>query len=126
MTRLLVVGIGGFVGAIARYGLSGLVQRHFNGSFPAGTLAVNVVGCLVIGVLMCWVEQRQMFAANTRLLVLTGFLGSLTTFSTFGYETFALVRDREMAFALLNVAGNMCLGLGAVAIGWVAAKAICT
>ncbi len=124
MTRLVVVGIGGFVGAVARYGLSGLVQRYFNGSFPAGTLAVNAVGCLAIGVLMCWVEQRQLFTPNTRLLVLTGFLGSLTTFSTFGYETFALLRDREMAVALLNVTGNVFLGIGAVAIGWVAAKAV--
>ena len=124
MTKIFVIGIGGFVGALCRYGLSGFVQRRVDGSFPAGTLVVNLLGCLVIGALMCLVQQRQFFTAHTRLLILTGFLGSLTTFSTFGYETFALIQDRQIALAVWNAATNVVFGFGAVAAGWTLVKAL--
>jgi CrcB protein len=115
MGKLLVIGLGGFVGAIARYGLTGVVHRLSNGSFPLGTLVVNVLGCLVIGALMAVVEHRQALSPNTRLFVMVGLLGSFTTFSTFGYETHALLRSGEAAGALLNLLGNVILGLLAVA-----------
>ena len=124
VTKLLIVGLGGFIGAIARYGLSGLVQRAFKGPFPLGTLVVNVTGCLVIGAAMCLVEQRQFFSPNARLLLIIGFLGSLTTFSTVGYETFAFLRDRQFVLVLANVATNLLIGVGAVTLGWISVKAL--
>ncbi len=117
MTRLLIVGVGGFVGAVARYGISGWVHRISGTAFPYGTLTVNAVGCLLIGVLMHLVEDRGMVSPNARMLVGVGFLGALTTFSTFGYETLALVQERAFRFAVLNVAANMVIGLTAVWIG---------
>ena len=122
MIQLLVVGIGGCFGAMARYGLSGLAHRWFGSGFPYGTLLVNVVGCLVFGGIWGLVEYRQMFSPNTRLFLTVGILGGMTTFSTFSYETFALLRDEEYALALANITANVVVGVGAVMAGWFAAK----
>ncbi len=84
-----IVGSGGFLGALARYGLSGLVQRQLPfASFPYGTLVVNLMGCALIGVLAGLAESRQMFGSEVRTFAFIGVLGGFTTFSTFGYETF--------------------------------------
>ena len=117
MKELLVVGVGGFVGAIARYGISGLVHRFYGGPFPLGTLAVNVLGCFVLGGLMTLVEDRQLLAPTTRLFLTIGLLGSLTTFSTLGYETVALLRDAEIRLAAMSFFANGLLGLAAVFLG---------
>ncbi|MEZ5358758.1 MAG: fluoride efflux transporter CrcB [Candidatus Zixiibacteriota bacterium] len=117
MDKLLIVGLGGFIGAIARYGMSGIVHRQFGTAFPYGTLAVNVLGCLLIGALMYFIESRTMMSQNLRLFIGIGCLGAFTTFSTFGYETLALLGDREFLRASLNVLGNVILGLGAVWLG---------
>lgn len=122
MLKLLLVGAGGFLGAIFRYGLSGWVQRWAGGLFPLGTLAVNTLGCLAIGVMMALVEQRQVLSPNARLFWMIGLLGAFTTFSTFGYETFALLREKSMGLAILNIGGNVVCGLIAVWLGWVAVK----
>jgi len=115
---LLIVGVGGFVGAVARYSISGAVHRFFPGAFPLGTLVVNAVGCLCIGMLMSCVDTAPGFSRTTQLFVVAGVLGALTTFSSFGYETVELLRDGNLRLAMLNVAGNMALGLGAVWIGF--------
>jgi CrcB protein len=125
MVELVLIGLGGFVGAIARYGLSGLVHRYWQ-TFPAGTLVVNVLGCLVIGALISLVEERQLFAANTRLFLQIGLLGSFTTFSTLGYETFELMQSGDYWLAGINVGANVILGVGAVAVGMIAVRALGT
>ena len=117
IAKLLCVGAGGFIGAIARYGLSGLVHRYYEGQFPYGTLVVNSLGCLLIGVMMTLVEERQMFGPEARSFLMIGLLGSFTTFSTFGYETVELLNDREFRFALLNIVANVVVGIGAVYLG---------
>jgi CrcB protein len=122
MLNLLSVGIGGFFGAIARYGLSGLVHRYSEGEFPYGTLVVNVLGCLAIGVLMSLVEDRQLFRPEMRSFLMIGLLGSFTTFSTLGYETYKLWQDHEYQFAFLNVGANVVLGITAVALGRIAVR----
>ncbi len=123
MLKLLAIGLGGFLGAITRYGLSGLVHQYAKSSFPLGTLVVNVAGCLAIGGLMCLVEERAFFAPNVRLFLLIGLLGSFTTFSTVGYETFELLRTGSIAWAVLNALANMLLGLLAVMLGWLGVRA---
>jgi fluoride exporter len=122
MNKILAVGIGGCLGSIARYWLSGVVQRYSSGEFPYGTMAVNVLGCFVLGCLMGLVEYRQLFGPNARLLVTTGMMGGFTTFSTFGYETFGLLRDRQYLPALGNVTVSVVLGIAAVIAGWFLAK----
>lgn len=117
MQQVLAVGLGGFIGAIARYTLTGLMQQRFRAFLPAGTLLVNALGCLVIGILMEFVIERESFSETGRLFLITGILGSLTTFSTFGYETVELMRESEMRLAFWNVAANVCIGFSAVWIG---------
>ncbi len=124
MIKLLIIGTGGFIGAIARYGLSGLVHRALNGGFPAGTLVVNVMGCLAIGALMYFVEDRGTLGPTARLFLGIGILGGFTTFSSFGYETMELAGSGQWRLAMLNVAGNVLLGLGAVWAGRALLKAL--
>lgn len=115
-----LVGAGGFIGAICRYGLSGLVQRSAAlSSFPYGTLAVNMLGCLLIGLAIGLMENRQLFGPDFRLFALIGVLGGFTTYSTFGYETFALLRDADYLRAFANVAIHVVLGVALVWLGYV-------
>ena len=122
MLKLVVIGLGGFIGAVARYGISGLVHRYANPSFPYGTLAVNVLGCLLIGGLMYFVEMRQAISPHARLFLMVGLLGSLTTFSTVGYETFDFLRTGDYRMAMVNIASNILIGVTAVVIGWMIVK----
>lgn len=117
MRELLAVGLGGFVGAVARYSVSGWVHRWAGSAFPWGTLAVNVTGCLAIGMLMALFEGRVSSSPETRLFLGIGVLGSFTTFSTFGYETLELLRRSEPGLALANAGGNLLIGIGAVLLG---------
>lgn len=111
----LLVGSGGFLGALLRYGLSGLVQGASPlSTFPWGTLAVNLAGCLMIGVIAGLVDARQLFTPELRVFILIGVLGGFTTYSTFGYETFALLRDSEYIRAAAYVAAHVFAGLGLV------------
>ncbi|MDD5706647.1 MAG: fluoride efflux transporter CrcB [Kiritimatiellae bacterium] len=117
MIRLAQVGIGGFVGAIARYALSGLTHRWTSGSYPVGTLVVNVLGCLAIGVVMGLIEDKNILGPNARLSLAIGFLGSFTTMSSLCYETVGLYGQGQLVAAVLNAAGNFVLGIGAVVLG---------
>ena len=119
LTNVLIIGTGGFIGALARYGLSGLVQRQvWLTTFPFGTLAVNLLGCLLIGIIAGLVESRQLFGPEFRTFALIGVLGAFTTFSTFGYETFAMLRDTEYIRAAANVGVHVVLGLAVVWLGY--------
>jgi CrcB protein len=114
-----LVGSGGFVGALLRYGLSGLVHRQVPfTTFPYGTMAVNLLGCLLIGVFAGLAESRQLFGPELRTFVLIGLLGGFTTFSTLGYETFAMIRDGEYLLATVNVGVQVVLGLALVWAGY--------
>ncbi|GIW72281.1 MAG: putative fluoride ion transporter CrcB [Planctomycetota bacterium] len=124
MTKLLAVGLGGLCGAIARYGLSGWVHRWYAGPFPLGTLLVNLLGCLSIGVLMALLERGHGIGPHARLFLGVGLLGAFTTFSTFGYETVELMRERAWELALYNAAGSVVLGLLAVLLGGAAVRAL--
>lgn len=113
-----MVGVGGFVGSILRYWVSGWVQQvTASAGFPFGTMAVNLLGCLVIGFLSQLADVRGVFTPETRALVFVGVLGGFTTFSTFSNETFNLFRDNEVFSALTNLTLQIVLGLGAVWLG---------
>ena len=122
MNAMLAVGLGGFIGSIARYKLGGVVLHHTLGSrFPFSTLAVNLGGCLLVGLLAGWVEHRDALSPGMRLLLITGFCGGFTTFSAFGLETLYLIRRDAVAIAALNVAVSVAGGIAGVWIGWKAA-----
>ena len=121
----LLVGIGGFTGAILRYGASGYIQQLARSSdFSYGTVVVNVIGCFLIGFLSQLVESRGLLSADIRAMLIPGFLGGFTTFSTFSNETLNLFRDSESPLAFVNIAAHIVLGLGAVWLGRAAAFAI--
>jgi len=122
-SALLVFG-GGGVGALARYGVALAAQRWTQVALPLGTLAVNALGCLAAGAAIAWFDARP--NAGARALLVVGVLGGFTTFSAFGVETLALVRDQRVAAALANVALNVGLSLVAVALGWSIARAALT
>ena len=107
-----MVGVGGFVGAILRFGLSGYIHRNATTlTFPLGTLAVNMLGCLMIGVAVGLLDGRHVISPELRSFVLVGLLGGFTTYSTFGLETFALAKDGDYLRAFANVAIHVVLGL---------------
>jgi CrcB protein len=122
---LLLVGGGGFLGSVARYLLSSAVGAGAAArtSFPVGTLAVNVLGCLVIGALAGFGARTGAWTEGARLFLFTGVLGGFTTFSAFGYETFALARDGRWGGAAANVALQVLCGLLAVSVGYRAVSA---
>jgi CrcB protein len=118
MSKLLLIGSGGFLGSVVRYLVSGWVQRLTGSAeFPYGTLAVNVLGCLVIGALSWLADLRGVFTPEARAFVFVGVLGGFTTFSTFGNESMALFRDGENLRGALYVGAHILFGLGAVWAG---------
>jgi fluoride exporter len=123
--RIVLVGVGSLVGGVLRYGLSTWVHRVLdNPWFPYGTLAVNVLGCLVIGFLAGLAETRTAFTSEARLFLFVGILGGFTTFSSFALETFSLARDTQNVAALINIGLQLILGLLAVWVGNVLAHAM--
>jgi CrcB protein len=125
MDKLMLVGVGGFLGSILRYGAGALIGRLKAGwIFPLETLIVNVAGCLVIGLLAGLSESRGVFSGSTRAFLFAGLLGGFTTFSSFGYETFQLLRDGQWPAAALSTALQIVLGMGGVWAGHVLARLI--
>lgn len=123
MLRLLVIALGGSIGALARYGLSGWVSR-LSGRLPYGTLVVNVVGSFFIGLILTYSLYSHEIDPHWRVLLVTGFLGAFTTFSALSYETFTLLAGGSPGLAALNVAMNLSLGMAAVWLGSMAGKAL--
>lgn len=118
MGTFLLIGMGGFLGAIMRYALSDFIQSWSKFSqFPLGTLVVNLVGCLLIGALAQLAEARDIFTPETSSLVFLGFLGAFTTFSTFSSDSINLIRNGQSLLSYLNIAASVLLGLGAVWLG---------
>jgi len=116
--QIFLVGAGGFVGSALRYTVSGLVHRAipFTG-FPYGTLVVNLVGCLAIGLLAGLAESRQVIGPELRIFLFLGLLGGFTTFSTFAYEGVELFRDGEFARVFASVMVHVLVGFTAVWFG---------
>ena len=120
---LVVVGVAGALGAIARYVATGWVQGVTGGFYPWGTFVVNVCGCLALGFAMSWL-QTAVASAELRQFVAIGFLGSFTTFSTFSYEALAMLRDGEWWGAGTYIVGSVVLGVLAALLGMGVAQAL--
>jgi fluoride exporter len=122
--QLVLVGLGGFAGAIARWLVDGAVSDRNPTAFPLGTLTVNLVGSFLLGLLFAWVIERDLLPPDVRAPVMIGFLGAFTTFSTFMLESWRLVEDGAWALALLNLGGSLALGLVAVLGGLAAGRVL--
>jgi CrcB protein len=120
--RLLLIGVAGLAGTLCRYGLSGFVARRVGETFPTGTLLVNVIGCFVAGVLLYTLNERFLISELVRTTLMIGFLGGFTTFSSFGVQTFTLMREGEMFFAVMNVLLSNVIGIASVWVGYSLAK----
>ena len=122
MQQIVLVGLGGFLGSIARYKLGGLVLHHtMDWRFPLGTFVINVLGCIVAGILAGLIERHSLFSPDTRVLLFTGLIGGFTTFSAFGVETVFLLRRGEVAVAIAYVVLSLLCGFGAL---WLAMKSM--
>jgi len=125
MSKVLLAGVGGFIGSILRYSIGLLVAQWADtAKFPFGTLVVNLIGCLVIGFLSQLAESRGIFTAEARVFIFIGILGGFTTYSSFGNETIDLWRGDREVFAVANIAGHLILGLSGVWIGRLLANQI--
>lgn len=124
MLKILAVAVGGSIGATTRYLVSTWAAERFGASFPYGTLIVNVVGCFIIGAFMTLTTERLIVSSYWRLLITVGFVGGLTTFSSFSYETLRLVEDADMMQAFYNMGLNLVLGFLATWVGIGAARLV--
>ncbi|MDI6727676.1 MAG: fluoride efflux transporter CrcB [Thermodesulfovibrionales bacterium] len=124
MINYLIIGAGGFIGAIARYAIGVWIGQKWGRSFPLGTFVINVSGSFFIGLIMSLFTERFMVNPQWRLLLVVGFLGAYTTFSTFEYETGRLVKDGEWLVASMNVILSVFVGFVALKIGELIAKSI--
>ncbi|MCA9959248.1 MAG: fluoride efflux transporter CrcB [Chloroflexota bacterium] len=121
--RYVAIAVGGAVGALLRYAVSGLAYSVFGEGFPWGTLSVNLLGCFLIGLLWQIFEQTAL-SPQLRALIFVGGLGAFTTFSTYGLESVNLLRDGQVRLSLLNILGSNILGIGCVFLGVVVARTV--
>ncbi len=117
MFKSFLVFMGGGVGAVFRYLLAGWTYRVIGSDFPYGTLAVNILGCFVIGLFLTVAEGRFLVSPSVRVFVAVGIIGGFTTFSTLNFETLELLRDGAFALALLNIGASIVVGLSATWAG---------
>ncbi len=122
--KIALLALAGALGTLSRYGLAGLVQRLAGPYFPWGTLAVNILGCFIVGVLWTLFRHRLPVAAETRVIVLVGFMGAFTTFSAYILETGELMRDHEWIYAFANFSLQNGLGLAALMVGMATGRLI--
>jgi fluoride exporter len=121
---VLLVGLGGFFGAITRYLVDGWVVDRTGATFPWGTLVVNLSGAFVLGALFALTVERGALPAEIRAPVLIGFIGAYTTFSTLALESWRLIEDGSYALGVANLAGSTVLGLVAVVAGLLIGRAV--
>ncbi len=122
ITKLLWIFLAGGLGTLARYGLAGLVQRLSDSELPFGTFSVNSLGCLLFGLVWGLAGERLVISGETRFIILTGFMGAFTTFSTFAFETGAMLRDAQWWYAAGNLLAHNVVGITAALLGIMLAR----
>lgn len=122
--EIALLAAAGAAGTLCRYGVGGTIQRLLGDGFAWGTLVVNASGCLLFGFFWSLAEERLIITGQTRFIILTGFMGAYTTFSTFAFETAGYLRDSQWWFALANLTSQNVLGIFCVFLGFLCARAI--
>jgi len=120
----LLIGIGGFFGAIARYVVDGFVTDRTGGGFPWGTLAVNATGSFILGLLFALTAERAILPADIRAPVMIGFIGAYTTFSTYMLESWNLIESGSYGAAIGNLGGSIVIGLAMVSLGLLVGRSV--
>lgn len=122
MQQTIFIALAGLIGTLLRYWLAGFVSRQIGETFPWGTMAVNLIGCLGAGVLLFVTEERLLLGPTARTVIMIGLLGGFTTFSSYSLQTFALLREGAIGLAMLNLVTSNVLGLLMVWLGYVLGK----
>ncbi|WP_027178680.1 fluoride efflux transporter CrcB [Maridesulfovibrio bastinii] len=117
MIKYLYIAAGGAAGTMCRYFVAGFAQRLVGSSFPIGTFTVNMAGCFLFGFVTSFFENRIGMTAELRLMLLTGFMGAFTTFSTYMFESVNLVKNGQWTLAALNMGGQTALGFMCIMLG---------
>jgi len=124
MQNTIFIALAGLIGTLIRYWLSTFVARQYGEPFPWGTLAVNLIGSFFAGAIYHLADDRFLISPTLRTVILIGLLGGFTTFSSYGLQTFTLLRDGQIGLATLNIAVSNVLGLLMVWVGYVVSKAL--
>jgi len=124
LAKVVLIAIGGAAGTLARYWLGGLAQRLTGGLFPWGTFTVNMLGCFLFGLVWALAEERFLLSSETRVVVLVGFMGAFTTFSTFVFESGSFMRDSQWALVIGNIAAQNVVGLVCLFLGLFVARLV--
>jgi CrcB protein len=122
-SKIFALGLGGFLGSNLRYWISNWVMERLGPYFPYGTLVVNGIGCFILGFITVYGNETIEITPTVRVFIAPGMIGALTTFSTFSLESFNLIRESNYTSAVINIALNIIIGLFAVELGFLAAKA---
>ena len=122
MNKYWIVGMGGFLGAVARFWLGGYISNRMGARFPYGTFVINISGSFLIGLIVTVLAERSHWSANWRYLIPIGFIGAYTTFSTYEYESNQLLQDGDSLKGLTYLFGSVFLGLVAVRLGAMLAR----
>jgi fluoride exporter len=124
MLNYIIVSAGAALGGALRYGLSSYIQRNQSVIFPYGTLIVNILGSFILGIIMFYLNEKELIGNEFRLFLTVGLCGGFTTFSTFSYETLMLFRDSEIGLAFYNIALNLILSLLGIYLAYLISKMI--
>jgi CrcB protein len=124
MINYLLVIAGSAIGGGLRYWLSNIVQKNLSVTFPYGTLAVNIIGCFVLGLIVFVFDEKELLNSQLKIFLTIGLCGGFTTFSTFSLETFNLLRDSEYLFAALNIIASLLLCIAGVFLAYIISKII--
>jgi CrcB protein len=125
MTKFILLACAGALGTLARYGLARFAQRIGGDVFPWGTFSVNMIGCLAFGLFISLSEERFNFSQDTRIIVIFGFMGAFTTFSSLAFDTTNLIQQNQLGLAAANVLAQNILGVLGLMLGLVAGKLLC-
>jgi len=122
MSKIILIGLAGFIATLSRYCISDVVAKRYGETFPMGTLVVNLIGCFLVGLLFYLLQERYLVNQTVRTVVLIGFVGGFTTFSSFGLQTFTLLQDGEFGLAVLNLMVSNFVGLFLIWAGYSLAR----